>query len=261
MDIPLIMLMLLLGAIGSFFSGLLGIGGAIINYPLLLLVPAGLGLAQFSAQEVSAISMYQVFFSSLAGIVAMRKQDGHKVFHQGLILYMGSSILLGSLTGGMASRFLNEEVIHMVYGVLAAIAVLLMLIPVKGQQEEAGGTVVFHIPLAVAVAFAVGIVSGVAGAGGAFILIPVMLAVLKIPARMAISSSLAIVLISSFGGVIGKLAAGPIPLWPTVFVVAGSLLGATMGSRVSSILDVRYLRYALLILIAASAVKIWASIV
>ncbi|WP_431091440.1 TSUP family transporter [Paenibacillus sp. 8b26] len=68
MDTLLYGVMVLLGLIGSFFSGLLGIGGAIINYPLLLFVPAGLGIAHFSAQEVSTISMFQVFFASLAGV-------------------------------------------------------------------------------------------------------------------------------------------------------------------------------------------------
>lgn len=74
MDPLLMIIMVALGLIGSFFSGLLGIGGAIINYPLLLYVPSLLGAAQFNAHEVSSISMFQVFFASLAGVLAFGKR-------------------------------------------------------------------------------------------------------------------------------------------------------------------------------------------
>lgn len=109
MDILLYMVMMLLGFVGSFFSGLLGIGGAIINYPLLLFIPSGVGLAQFTGQEVAAISMFQVFFASLAGLIAFRKK-GEKaaVIHKGLVLYMGISILLGSLAGGGDHAFYKK---------------------------------------------------------------------------------------------------------------------------------------------------------
>lgn len=89
MDLLLYIVMVLLGLIGSFFSGLLGIGGAIINYPLLLYVPDLLGVAQFNAQEVSSISMFQVLFASLAGVLAFRKLNDTGVIHKGLVLYMG----------------------------------------------------------------------------------------------------------------------------------------------------------------------------
>jgi len=103
-------------------------------------------------------------------------------------------------------------------------------------------------------------VSGVVGAGGAFILIPIMLTVLKIPLRTTIASSLAIVMISAIGGVVGKMTGGDIPLWPTVFTVIGSLIGASLGSRASALVNVKVLRHGLVLLIAVTAVKIWASI-
>ncbi|EXX86595.1 membrane protein [Paenibacillus darwinianus] len=261
MDILLFVTMLLLGLVGSFFSGLLGIGGAILNYPLLLFVPSGLGLVSFTAQEVATISIFQVFFASLAGVIAFRTRgDQAALVHKGLVLYMGGSIWLGSLVGGFGSRYLQEEAINILYGTLAVIAVVLMLIPSRVKQDTAQGEIEFNKVIASAAAFMVGIVSGVVGAGGAFILIPIMLTVLKIPARVTIASSLAIVFVSAIGGAIGKITAGPFPVWPTVFVVLGSLIGAPLGSRVSSKIDVRILRYGLVVLIAATAVKVWVSI-
>lgn len=135
-----------------------------------------------------------------------------------------------------------------------------MLIPTRVKQADPEGVIAFNKWIAAISAFIVGIVSGVVGAGGAFILIPIMLTVLKIPTRITIASSLAIVFISAIGGVIGKITAGSVPIIPTIFVVVGSLLGAPLGSRVSSKINVRFLRYALVILISLTAVKIWSSI-
>ncbi|NGQ95280.1 sulfite exporter TauE/SafE family protein [Brevibacillus sp. SYP-B805] len=262
MDWNLFIVMLILGGIGSFFSGLLGIGGAIIHYPLLLFIPSALGIARFTAQQVSAISMFQVFFSALAGVLAYRShvRNGPALIHKGLVRCMGTSILLGSLIGGISSTYLSGEAIHLVYGVVAIVAVVLMLFPNKGTPQAAPHEMAFHKPTAAAAAFVVGVVSGIVGAGGAFALIPIMLTVLKISTRVAIASSLAIVFISAVGGVIGKIAAGHIPLMPTVFTVIGSLLGAPIGSRLSTKINVRVLRYGLVVVITASAIKIWLSV-
>lgn len=263
MDILLLIIMIVLGLIGSFFSGLLGIGGAIINYPLLLYVPPLFGAAHFSAHEVSSISMFQVFFASLAGVLAFQKRSkgkmGPSVVHKGLVVYMGISILAGSLIGGYISGMLQGDVINLIYGILAVLAIILMLIPRKGSDEYKEN-LHFNRVIAVVSAFIVGIVSGIVGAGGAFILIPIMLTLLKIPTRTTIASSLAIVFISAIGGVIGKLTGGHIPLWPTLFTVVGSLIGAPLGSKVSSKINVKVLRSGLVMLIVLTAVKVWSTI-
>lgn len=261
MDVLLLLLMVSLGFVGSFFSGLLGIGGAIISYPMLLFIPPALGVAQFSAQEVSVISMFQVFFASLSGVLAFRKRNGKNspLIHKGLVRDMGISILGGSLIGAALSQYLSNESINLVYGILAIIAVILMLVKNRGT-EAAAGEVTYNRFIAAGAAFAVGIVSGIVGAGGAFILIPIMLTVLKIPTRVTIASSLAIVFISAIGGVIGKLSGGQIPLLPVLYTVIGSVLGAPVGSMVSAKSDVKYLRYGLIVLISGTAIKIWSDI-
>ncbi|WP_339233652.1 sulfite exporter TauE/SafE family protein [Paenibacillus sp. FSL R5-0517] len=263
MDFLMLIIMITLGLIGSFFSGLLGIGGAIINYPLLLYVPPLFGVAHFTAHEVSSISMFQVFFASLAGVLAFQKNSKGKleppVIHKGLVVYMGSGILAGSLIGGYISGLLQGDVINLIYGILALLAVILMLIPRRGS-DNIQDHLQFNKIIAVVSAFIVGIVSGIVGAGGAFILIPIMLTILKIPTRTTIASSLAIVFISAIGGVIGKLTGGHIPLWPTLFTVVGSLIGAPLGSKISSKINVKVLQYGLVVLIALTAVKVWSTI-
>lgn len=255
--------MFAIGFIGSFFSGLLGIGGAIINFPLLLYVPTWFGVSEFTPKEVSSISMFQVFFASLAGVLAYRRQskNGPSVVHKGIVMVMGISILVGSLIGGLGSKFLPSQTINIVYGVLAVLAVIMMLVPNKTSREHLElDQISFNKTVAAGFAFFVGLVSGVIGAGGAFILIPIMLTVMKIPARVTIASSLAIVLISAVGGIVGKLAAGNIPFWATFYTVIGSLAGAPLGSSISNKLNVKVLRLGLGILISLTAIKIWMGI-
>lgn len=173
MEVLLFVLMLMLGLIGSFFSGLLGIGGAIINYPLLLFVPDWLGVAHFTAQEVSSISMFQVFFASLSGVLAFRKRNGKgsPLIYKGLVKDLGISILFGSLIGAFVSRYLSGESINFVYGILAVVAVILMLFKNTGS-EEAAHEISYNRGFGFRLHAWWGIVSGIVGAGGALYSFP-----------------------------------------------------------------------------------------
>lgn len=62
-----------LGAIGSYVSGLVGVGGSIINYPLLLYVPALLGVGSFTAHDVSGAIAVQVLFATIGACGATGK--------------------------------------------------------------------------------------------------------------------------------------------------------------------------------------------
>jgi uncharacterized protein len=73
MNLDWILMIFAIGFLGSFISGMVGIGGSIINYPMLLFIPPILGFVAFSAQEVTAISAVQVLFASLMGMLVFRK--------------------------------------------------------------------------------------------------------------------------------------------------------------------------------------------
>src|SRR5690606_6639287 len=105
MSFDFIVVIFLIGFVGSFISGMVGIGGSIIKYPMLLYIPAMLGYASFSAHEVSGISAIQVFFATIAGVWAYRKSG---YLNKTLIMYMGSAILVGSFIGGYGSTLISE---------------------------------------------------------------------------------------------------------------------------------------------------------
>jgi uncharacterized protein len=105
-----------------------------------------------------------------------------------------------------------------------------------------------------------GISAGIVGAAGAFLLVPIMLVILKIPTRMTIASSLAITFISSIGATIGKVSTGQVEYLPTVVMIIASLIASPLGAIVGKKVNTKVLQVILAILILATAIKIWADI-
>jgi uncharacterized protein len=257
MGIDFVITIFLIGFVGSFISGMLGIGGAIINFPMLLLIPAALGVAHFTAHDVAGITAIQVFFATIGGVWAYRK-GGY--LNKTLIAYMGVSILIGSFVGGFGSTLLPESGINIVYGVLALLAVIMMFVPKKGIDEIPMEQVKFNKWLAASLALIVGVGAGIVGAGGAFLLVPIMLVVLKIPTRMTIASSLAITFISSIGATVGKISTGQVEIIPSLIMVVASLLASPLGVKLGKKMNTKVLQVILGILIFSTAVKIWIDI-
>ncbi|MCK1983513.1 MULTISPECIES: sulfite exporter TauE/SafE family protein [Peribacillus] len=256
MDITFIMTIFLIGFIGSYVSGMLGIGGSIINYPMLLFIPPIFGLAAFSAHDVTGISAVQVLFASIGGIWSYRK-SGH--LNKTLILYMGISVLIGSVVGSFGSQSMSENGVNIVYGILALIAAVMMFIP-KGIDDIPLDQVTFNKWLAAILALIVGLGAGIVGAGGGFLLVPIMLIVLRIPTRVTIASSLAITFISSIGATAGKISTGQVDFYPALIMVVASLMASPLGAMAGKKMNVKVLQVILALLILATAVKTWVGI-
>lgn len=255
MSFTFLLTLFLIGFIGSYISGMVGIGGSIIKYPMLLYIPPLVGLAAFSAHEVSGLNAIQVLFASISGVLAFRKGN---YLNKELIIYMGSSVLIGGLFGSFFSNYMPEIVINLVYAFLATIAVIMMFLPKSNDDGiEDLSKITFNKPLASSLALIVGVASGIVGAAGAFVLVPIMIVILKIPTRMTIASSLAITFISSIGTATGKIATGQVLLIPAVIMVVASIIGAPLGAKVSKKMNTKYLQWILAGLILASAIKIW----
>jgi hypothetical protein len=99
--------------------------------------------------------------------------------------------------------------------------------------------------------------AGLVGAGGAFLLIPLLITVLKVPTRMTIGSSLAITVWTAAAGFLGKLVTAQIPFGPAAALVLGALPGAALGEWASRRFRVRTLRGLLITLITLVAVRVW----
>lgn len=254
MDVSLILVLFLIGFIGAYISGMVGIGGSIIKYPMLLYLPPLFGLITYTPHEVAGISAIQVLFSSISGVWAYRKSE---YLNKELILYMGIAVLIGSFVGGFGSNMMPERTINLVYAILATVAAVMMFIPKRGLEDVAYEDVTFHKSLAMMLALLVGVTSGIVGAAGGFIIVPIMLVVLKIPTRMTVASSLAITLISSLGSTVGKVVTNQVLYGPAIVMILASIIGAQFGVKHGKKMNTKILQAVLAVLIFATAVNIW----
>lgn len=254
-------LYLLLGSVGlvsGFLSGLLGIGGGIIMAPLLLYVPPLFGFEPFPMRVVAGLTIVQGLLACFSGALAHRR---FRFMSDRLALLMGSTIFITALAGGAASRYVSNELLLVLFGGLALTAAILMLMPVEGESESpdiAGMS--FSRFKAVTAASGVGVLGGLVGQGGSFILIPLMTAYVQIPTRIAIGSNLAIVFLSSLAGTIGKAATGQIEWLLIIPIALTTIPGARLGSIVSRRTPVSGLRRLLAVLITLAAARIWWSV-
>ncbi|HSD51458.1 MAG TPA: sulfite exporter TauE/SafE family protein [Candidatus Methylomirabilis sp.] len=250
-----------LGFVGAFIAGLLGIGGAIIMIPLLLYVPGGLGLGVLDMKMAAALSMAQVFFAAAAGAIF---HGVHGTVHRGLAICAGAGAAVGSLLGGIGSRWISSWGLLLAFALMATLGAGLMW---AAPEERAGAgspkpdELSLSRPSAVAIGVAVGVMAGLVGAGGAFLLIPLLITVLKVPTRLTIGSSLAITLWPASTGFLGKLVTAQIPFGPAVVLVLGALPGIALGEWASRRTRVRTLRGLLTTLIALAAIRVWIDVV
>jgi len=257
-DAAFFLFLALVGMSVGFLSGLLGIGGGIVMFPLLLYVTPLLGFGGIDIKSITGLTMVQGFFSALAAMLYYHK---NALVNKSLVVTLGLSLFLSSLIGSLVSKSVPDGPLLMVFGALAFIAAVMMLMPrsyVHDDVTEAG--VIFHKPTAIVIGVLVGFSIGLVGQGGAFILIPIMLYVLKIPLRVALGSTLAIGLFSSSAGLVGKVATGQVPYLMTVPLIIGAIPAARFGSIVGKRTNTRFLKWLLAAIIFATAVKVWSAI-
>jgi uncharacterized protein len=258
MDATFFLFLASVGASVGFLSGLLGIGGGIIMFPLLLYVPPVLGISTIDVKSITGLTMAQGFFSA---VTALFHYQRNSLVNRPLVLTLGLSLFLSSLAGSLFSKQVADGPLLMVFGTLALIAAVMMLIPRSYHQDEmTEERVSFHRTTAIVIGIVLGFTIGLVGQGGAFILIPMMLYVLKIPLRVALGSTLAIGLFSSSAGLIGKVVTSQVPFLMALPLVLGAIPAARWGSIVGKRTKTQFLRWLLAALILATAIKVWSDI-
>jgi uncharacterized membrane protein YfcA len=244
-----------LGLISGFLSGLLGIGGGIVMAPLLLYVPPLLGMETLTMKSVAGLTIVQGLAACLSGSLIHKKL---RFVSNELSLYMGSTIFIFAAIGGAGSRFVSDSILLFIFACLAFTASIFMLLPTSDDSERPDVAVVkFSRFRALITASGVGLLGGLVGQGGSFILIPLMTSYVHIPTRIAIGSNLAIVLLSTFAGFLGKSVTGQIDWLLTLPIILTVVPAAVFGGLVSRLVSVLYLRRLLALLIGLAAVRMW----
>ena len=241
---------------GAFLSGLVGVGGAIVMIPLLYYVPPLLGAGELSIKEVAGLSMTQVLAAATVGAWSHGR---HALVHRRLALIGGSAMAAGALLGALLSAQVSGRALLATFAMMATLALPLVFLspaePARGVRDP--DAVPFHRASAAGLPGLIGLAAGVVGAGGAFLLVPVMVGLMRIPMRLSIGTSLAMVGMSAVAGFIGKALTDQVPFWPAATVVLGSLGGAPLGGRVSRRVPVPVLRAVLAGVITLVVLRVW----
>lgn len=258
MKVEILLLLAGLGVLTGFLSGLLGIGGGIVMAPLLLYAPPLFDLEALDMRTVAGLTIVQGFAACVSGALT------HHQFHfvsGSLVRTMGTSIFVAAAAGGAAAGFVSNRLLLTVFGFLATIAAILVLMPTRPDEERPDvHELRFNRFRALGSAAGVGALGGLVGQGGSFVLIPLMTWFVRIPTRIAIGSNLAIVLLSTTAALLGKAVTGQIDWLLAAPLVLAVVPAAHLGGRLSRRVPVTRLRTVLAVVIAVAALRIWISI-
>ncbi|MFZ5825315.1 MAG: sulfite exporter TauE/SafE family protein [Bacillota bacterium] len=253
---PLLWTLTGIGLAGSFLSGLLGVGGAAFIVPMLLYVPPLFGTGQLDIRMATGMSIVLVFVSAASSGFAHRHRS---LACPGIARVLAPATAIGSLAGGLLSGTVPAIWLSGLFGTLALVAGLMLFLPrPRGGDELAPGTsVTFPLIPGVLISLCVGFFAGLVGAGGAFMLVPLMIYVLGIPTRITVASAPVVVLVSALAGLVGKVFADQVPWTLSAFLVIGALPGAWVGAWFSERLSASHLRYVLGVLTTGLAIRVW----
>jgi len=215
--------------------GLFGGGGSILTVPLLVY------LAGMPAKPAIATSLFVVGVTSLAGL-AGHARAGRIRWRTGLIF--GLAGMAGAYGGGLLGPHLPAPLLLAAFAVMMLATAVAMIrgrrTPHPARRRDG------ELPLAhvLAEGAAVGLVTGLVGAGGGFLVVPALVLLGGMPMPAAVATSLVVIALKSFAGLAGYLHAVAID-WPVALpVTAAAVAGAVAGGRLAARVRAERLRRA-----------------
>ena len=183
--------------------GLIGGGGSILTVPVLVY------LFNVDALQATTYSLFIVGIASIGGSVSYFKK-GQVNFKTGLLFGIPSIVavlltrtyLLPSIPYNIITLgdyiLTSDILILLIFGIIMILAAFSMI---KKTRERMPG-VVKEVPYIIVSlqGIGVGIVTGLVGAGGGFLIIPALVNILKLPIKTAVGTSLFIIAINSITG-------------------------------------------------------------
>jgi uncharacterized protein len=213
--------------------GLLGGGGSILTVPLLAYV-AGL-----DAKEAIATSLLVVGVTSAVGAVS-HARAGRVQWRTGLLF--GAAGMAGAYAGGLLARFVPGTALLIGFAVIMIATAVAM---VRGRKDiEAGLPQSLPVTKIVLLGLTVGLVTGLVGAGGGFLVVPALALLGGLSMPVAVGTALVVIAMNSFAGLAGHLATAHIDWALAAAVTAAALIGALMGARLTAFVNPAVLRKA-----------------
>lgn len=240
----------LLGFLSAFFIGLvlgiLGGGGSILTVPVLVYI--------FSLNPVtaSAYSLFVVGISGLGGVIRNlnRKLIDYKV---GIIYAIPSFIAvyitrkylipeLPEILFEIGNQEVSRDLGLMLFFAIIMLYVAITMIKQKEKIKPEPQVKSHSIPILGFQGFTVGIVTGIIGAGGGFLIIPALVFFAKLSMKRAVATSLFIIALKSLIGFIGDVENIQID-WSFLLIFTSiSVLGLLFGTFLSKFINDKKLK-------------------
>ena len=240
------------GLVASFLSGLLGIGGGLVLTPLLLYLPPAVGGAAIPVKIVTGLTIVQAISGSLLG--ALRHRAYGNVSAR-LVWLMGPPSAIASLVGAFVSRDTPDNIILIVFAILAFAGGVMLILPVTPRDEN---TEDVHADpkLAIPIALVLGFFGGMVGIGGIAFIIAALVYLLRVSPRIAIGSSLGIGLFAAVAALIGKAATAQIDPLLAAIVFVAALVASPVGAALSVRTQPRALLAILAVIVMLAAIRV-----
>ena len=228
MDTYLILIALVLAALVGVALGLLGGGGSILTVPILTYV---LGMEPRAA---IAASLFIVGTTSAVGMIGHAKA-GRVRWKTGVVF--GVAGMAGAFTGGILGGYIPGAVLMVLFAFMMIVTSAAMIRGGTKRGQHAPGAE--HKPAILRIlvdGFAVGIATGLVGAGGGFLIVPALNLLAGLPMAIAVGTSLLVITMKSFAGLGGYLLSVQLD-WPVVLAftataIGGSFAGVALAGRV-----------------------------
>jgi len=208
--------------------GLMGGGGSILTVPILVYV------LDYSAKNSIALSLAIVGVTSLFGSIAHFRNKNINFKVAGVF---GPIAMLGTFLGTKISVYLSGSTQLIIFAVVMIIASYFMFKGRKNIETSEDTEVQFKFATILVVGTFVGILTGIVGVGGGFMIVPALVLLANIEMKQAIGTSLIIISLNSFTGFIGYL--GKITVdWTflvqfSAFATIGIFIGSALVKYIS----------------------------
>lgn len=225
MSITLVITVVLAVVVGLTL-GLLGGGGSILTVPLLNYV------AGMDPKEAIAASLFVVGVTSAMSTL-LHARSGNVQWRTGLIF--GAASMAGAFLGGLIGGRIPSVILMVAFALMMIATAAAMLL---GKKNTAGAKEKKTLPLGKILleGLVVGLVTGLVGAGGGFLVVPALALLGGLPMPVAVGTSLVVIAMKSFAGLAGYLTTVSLD-WVligsiTLAAIAGSVLGARLAGRI-----------------------------
>jgi uncharacterized membrane protein YfcA len=203
--------------------GLLGGGGSILTVPLLAYV------AGMDAKQAIATSLLVVGATSAVGAISHAKA-GRVQWRTGLVI--GAAGMAGAYVGGLLGHYIPGSVLLLGFAAMMIATAIAML---RGRKSTATADPAHRIPVikVIAEGLVVGLITGLVGAGGGFLVVPALALLGGLSMPIAVGTSLIVIAMKSFAGLAGYLSTVQIDWAVAGLVTAAAVVGGLVGARVS----------------------------